>query len=85
MTDVLIAGVAVADIIMRVADLPRSAEKYRAEDAHVTVGGCAANAAIAVARHGGKARLAARLGKDVRVRSRRVRRSTSIGRASGKS
>ena len=65
MTDVLIAGVAVADIIMRVAEWPRRAEKYRAEDAHVTVGGCAANAAIAVARHGGNARLAARLGGDL--------------------
>ncbi|MXQ08341.1 sugar kinase [Alphaproteobacteria bacterium GH1-50] len=65
MTDVLIAGVAVADIVMRVAELPRTAEKYRAEDAVVTVGGCAANAAIGVARHGGVARLAARLGGDL--------------------
>ena len=65
MTDVLIAGVAVADIIMGVAELPRTAEKYRAENAHVTVGGCAANAAIAVARHGGRAHLAARLGDDL--------------------
>ena len=65
MTDVLIAGVAVADIIMRVAELPEKAEKYRAKDALVTVGGCAANAAIAVARQGGRARLAARLGDDL--------------------
>ncbi len=65
MTDVLIVGIAVADIIMRVAGMPRTAEKYRAEDAHVTVGGCAANAAIAVARRGGRARLAVRLGDDL--------------------
>ncbi len=65
MSDVLIAGVAVADIIMRVAELPRTPEKFRAKEAHVTVGGCAANAAIAVARLGGRARLAARLGDDL--------------------
>ncbi|MCB2150017.1 MAG: sugar kinase [Rhodobacteraceae bacterium] len=64
MTEVLIAGVAVADIVMQVAQLPRRAEKYRATDAVITVGGCAANAAVAVARHGGTARLAARLGRD---------------------
>jgi len=64
MTDVLIAGVATADFVMQVDDLPDAAEKYRAHDAKVTVGGCAANAAIAVARHGGRARLAARLGDD---------------------
>ncbi len=64
MTEVLVVGVAVADIVMQVAELPRRAEKYRAADALVTVGGCAANAAIAVARHGGTARLAARLGDD---------------------
>lgn len=65
MTDVLVAGVAVADVVLRVRDLPRQAEKYRAEDASITVGGCAANAAVAVARLGGRARLAARLGDDL--------------------
>lgn len=64
MAQVLIAGVAVADIVMQVDALPRRAEKYRAADALITVGGCAANAAIAVARSGGTARLAARLGRD---------------------
>ena len=61
---VLVAGVAVADIVMQVAALPRRAEKYRAEEAAITVGGCAANAAVAIARHGGTAQLAARLGRD---------------------
>lgn len=65
MTPILIAGVAVADIVMQVAELPRRAEKYRAQAATVTVGGCAANAAIAVARQGGRAMLAARLGDDL--------------------
>lgn len=64
MAEVLIAGVAVADIVMQVAELPCRAEKYRATDAVITIGGCAANAAVAVARHGGTARLAARLGRD---------------------
>jgi len=64
MAEVLIAGVAVADIVMQVEALPRRAEKYRAADAMITVGGCAANAAIAVARGGGTAWLAARLGRD---------------------
>ena len=65
MSTVLVAGVAVADIVMRVGAFPRLAEKYRAEDASITVGGCAANAAVAVARNGGKAMLAARLGQDL--------------------
>lgn len=65
MADVLVAGVAVADIVMQVDALPRTAEKYRATDAMITVGGCAANAAIAVSRLGGRARLATRLGRDV--------------------
>lgn len=65
MADVLVVGVAVADLVMRVDDLPRKAEKFRAKDAAISVGGCAANAAIAIARHGGEARLAARLGGDL--------------------
>lgn len=64
MAEVLIAGVAVADIVMRVDELPRKAEKYRARDAVITIGGCAANAAVAVARQGGVARLTSRLGAD---------------------
>ena len=65
MARVLAAGVAVADIVMRIDAFPREAEKYRASDALLTVGGCAANAAVAIARHGGHAMLAARLGKDL--------------------
>jgi len=62
---VLSVGVAVADFVMRVASLPDAAEKYRAEDADIVIGGCAANAAIAVARLGGRSRLAARIGDDL--------------------
>lgn len=65
MSQVLVVGVAVADLVMQVESLPRLAEKYRAADASITVGGCAANAAIAVARLGGEAALGARLGADL--------------------
>ena len=39
-------------------------EKYGTEDAEIVGGGCAANAAVAIARLGGKALLGARLGTD---------------------
>ena len=64
MTDVLIAGMAVADFVFRVRALPVRAEKYRAESLETVVGGPAANAAIAVARLGGRAHLVTRLGED---------------------
>lgn len=64
MTTILIAGVAVIDFVFSVDQMPRLPEKYRARDAAVVGGGCAANAAVAVARQGGTARLASRLGSD---------------------
>jgi sulfofructose kinase len=64
MTTVLAAGVAVIDFVMQVDEMPRRAEKYRARDAAVVGGGCAAGAAATVARLGGKAFLATRLGAD---------------------
>lgn len=64
MTQVFLAGMAVVDFIFSVDQLPNTAEKHRASDAHVVGGGCAANAAVAVARLGGKATLAACLGDD---------------------
>lgn len=64
MTTILLAGVAVIDFVFQLDALPRRAEKYRAQDATISGGGCAANAAVAVARLGGTARLAARLGAD---------------------
>jgi sulfofructose kinase len=62
---VLVVGVSVIDFIFRLDTLPRQAEKYRAEDATIAGGGCAANAAVAIARLGGMAMLATRLGDDV--------------------
>ena len=65
MATVFCVGVAVQDFIYFVDELPRAAEKYRASDFQSVGGGCAATAAVAVARLGGDARLAARLGDDL--------------------
>ena len=62
--EVLIAGMAVADFVFRVPAIPAEAEKYRADSMEMVVGGPAANAAIAVARLGGRAILSTRLGDD---------------------
>lgn len=64
MTRILVAGVAVADFLFYVDDFPDAALKYRANDAKIVGGGGAANAAVAIARLGGEAWLAARLGDD---------------------
>lgn len=64
MACILLAGVAVIDFVFMLDRLPRAAEKYRARDAAIVGGGCAANAAVAVARLGGHAALAARIGAD---------------------
>lgn len=64
MPTILCAGVAVIDFVFHLDEMPRRAEKYRARDASMTGGGNAANASVGVARLGGSARLAARLGDD---------------------
>lgn len=64
MAGVLTVGVAVADFVLYVDAFPVGAEKHRANDAAVVGGGCAANAAVAVARLGGQAYLSARMGHD---------------------
>ncbi len=65
MATVFCVGVAVQDFIYFVDEMPRAAEKYRAREFLSVGGGCAATAAVAVARLGGDARLAARLGDDL--------------------
>ena len=62
--EVLIAGMAVADFVFRVRAIPTEADKYRADSMDIVVGGPAANAAIAIARLGGRAVLSTRLGED---------------------
>ena len=61
---ILCAGVAVLDLIMNLDEMPRRADKYRTHSARITGGGCAANAAVAIARLGGDCALATRLGDD---------------------
>jgi len=64
MAEVLVVGVAVVDFVFAVEALPDRPTKYRAQTATIVGGGCAANAAVAVARLGGQAKLGARLGDD---------------------
>jgi sulfofructose kinase len=61
---ILCAGIAVQDIVMRVAKFPAPGTKVSASEFIVTGGGCAANAALAVARLGGRAGFAGPLGGD---------------------
>ena len=65
MASVFCIGVATQDFIYFVDEMPQAAEKYRARDFMTVGGGCAATAAVAVARLGGDVRLAARLGDDL--------------------
>lgn len=64
MKRVLCVGHAVQDFVFGVAALPREANKHRAESFVSVGGGPAATAAVAVARLGGAATLACRLGTD---------------------
>jgi sulfofructose kinase len=61
---VLCLGIATQDHVFALQHIPFHAEKYRAKDFETIGGGVAANAAVAVARLGGKARLATRVGDD---------------------
>ncbi len=64
MTRVLVAGSVVVDFVFDVDAMPDLPEKYKANDARIVGGGCAANAAVAIARLGGDAHLAGRMGDD---------------------
>jgi sugar/nucleoside kinase (ribokinase family) len=59
---ILCAGIAVQDIVMRVEHFPAPGTKVVASDFITTGGGCAANAALAVARLNGRAAFAGPLG-----------------------
>jgi sulfofructose kinase len=65
MASVLCVGIATLDYIYAVPALPVEGAKYRASALEVVGGGIAANAAVAIARLGGKASLLTRLGDDV--------------------
>ncbi len=59
---ILCAGIIVLDEVFHVEDFPRPDSKIEAKDFFIVNGGCAANAAVAVARLGGQAKLAGPLG-----------------------
>jgi sugar/nucleoside kinase (ribokinase family) len=61
---VLCAGIAVEDFLFKVERFPEPGAKVSAEALAITAGGCAVNAAIAVARLGGIARFAGPVGTD---------------------
>jgi sulfofructose kinase len=61
---VLCAGIGVEDFLFKVGRFPQPGEKVHAETLVGTAGGCAANAASAVARLGGIARFAGPIGTD---------------------
>ncbi len=58
----LCTGIAVQDIVFRVQDFPAPGGKCMTHEFMTVLGGCAVNAAVAVARLGGRARYAGPLG-----------------------
>ncbi len=64
MARVLVAGSAALDFVYQMDALPERAEKYAARAVDIVGGGCAANAAVAIARLGGESQLLARFGQD---------------------
>ena len=59
---VLCTGIIVLDEVFRVAEFPQPDAKVEAKGFFIVNGGCAANAAVAIARLGGRAKLAGPLG-----------------------
>ncbi len=59
---ILCTGIIVLDEVFRVAEFPQADGKVEAKEFFVVNGGCAANAAVAIARLGGRAALAGPLG-----------------------
>ena len=64
MAHVICIGIAVQDAVYGLPVMPATAEKHRAQSLEIVGGGIAANAAVAVARLGGRASLVTRLGED---------------------
>jgi hypothetical protein len=59
---ILCAGIAVQDIVMRVESFPAPGTKVPASEFIITGGGCAANAAVTIARLNGRVAFAGPLG-----------------------
>ncbi len=64
---ILCAGIIVLDEVFRVEEFPQPDGKVQAKGFFVVNGGCAANAAVAIARLGGRAVLAGPMGGPARV------------------
>ena len=64
MAKILVTGVSVIDFIFKLDQIPKTPEKFRTYEGSISGGGVAANAAVAIARLGGKAYIATRLGDD---------------------
>jgi sulfofructose kinase len=69
---ILCAGIAVQDIVMRVENFPAPGTKVAASEFIVTGGGCAANAAVAIARLKGRVAFAGPLGGENDAVSARI-------------
>jgi len=65
---ILCAGIIVLDEVFRVEEFPQADGKVQAKGYFVVNGGCAANAAVAIARLGGRAALAEHAVDSVRAR-----------------
>src|ERR1041385_8088776 len=61
---ILCAGIAVQDIVFRVEQFPQPGGKCMTNEFIVVSGGCAVNAAIALARLGGRAHYSGPLGDE---------------------
>ncbi len=61
---VLTVGIAVADYVFHIGELPTKAEKYFAQDQYDVAGGIAVNAALTIRALGGHASLLSRIGDD---------------------
>ncbi len=61
---ILCAGIAVEDYLFKVDTFPAPGTKMHASALVATTGGCAANAAVAIARLGGRARFSGPVGTD---------------------
>src|SRR5208337_3343930 len=64
--EVLCAGIIVADhVCTPITHVPEAGELVMAESMLLTIGGCASNAAVDLAKMGVRAAVAGRVGKDV--------------------
>jgi sugar/nucleoside kinase (ribokinase family) len=69
---ILCSGIAVQDIVMRVQSFPAPGTKVAASEFIITGGGCAANAAVAIARLNGHVAFAGPLGGGADAVSNRI-------------